>query len=110
MHSRRNKQHEMSMHMMLCSSFSASNTRCITYTFIYLFICYLHNLMPLVEYAKREKEFKESPKHPLIDLFIYSFYYYYYFPTNFGSYKSYTSYQKSRPRDLKEKGYRRVEL
>jgi hypothetical protein len=46
--------------------------------------------MPLVEYAKREKEFEESPKHPLIDLFIYSFYYFYFFPTNFGSYKSYT--------------------
>jgi hypothetical protein len=27
MHSRCEKQHEMSMHMMLCSSFSASNTR-----------------------------------------------------------------------------------
>jgi hypothetical protein len=25
-----NKQHEMSMHMMLCSSFSASNTRGVT--------------------------------------------------------------------------------
>jgi hypothetical protein len=30
MHSRCNKQHEMSMHMMLCSSFSASNTRGVT--------------------------------------------------------------------------------
>jgi hypothetical protein len=30
--------------------------------------------MTLVEYAKREKEFKESPKHPIIDLFIYLFY------------------------------------
>jgi hypothetical protein len=27
MHPRCNKQHEMSMHMMLCSGFSASNTR-----------------------------------------------------------------------------------
>jgi hypothetical protein len=34
----------------------------------------LHNLMPLVEYAKKnKKEFKESPKHPLINLFIYLF-------------------------------------
>jgi hypothetical protein len=30
MHSRCNKQHEMSMHMMLCSSFSASNTKGVT--------------------------------------------------------------------------------
>jgi hypothetical protein len=30
MHSRCNKQHDMSMHMMLCSSFSASNTRGVT--------------------------------------------------------------------------------
>jgi hypothetical protein len=30
MHSRRDKQYEMSMHMMLCSSFSASNTRGVT--------------------------------------------------------------------------------
>jgi hypothetical protein len=49
-------------------------------TFLYLFICYLHNLMPLVGYAKRnKKEFKESPKHPLINLFIYSFYFLYQF-------------------------------
>jgi hypothetical protein len=35
--------------------------------------------MLLVEYAKRnKKEFKESPKHSLINLFIYSFYYYYF--------------------------------
>ena len=32
--------------------------------------------MPLVEYAKKnKKEFKESPKHPLINLFIYSFFF-----------------------------------
>jgi hypothetical protein len=30
MHSRCDKQHEMSMHMMLCSGFSASNTRGVT--------------------------------------------------------------------------------
>jgi hypothetical protein len=38
-----------------------------------LFICYLHNLMPLVGYAKRNKknEFKESPKHPLFYLSIH---------------------------------------
>ena len=30
MHSRCDKQHEMSMHMMLCSSFSVSNTRGVT--------------------------------------------------------------------------------
>jgi hypothetical protein len=30
MHSRCDKQYEMSMHMMLCSSFSASNTRGVT--------------------------------------------------------------------------------
>jgi amino acid permease len=30
--------------------------------------------MPLVEYAKKnKKEFKESPKHPLINIFIYLF-------------------------------------
>jgi hypothetical protein len=35
--------------------------------------------MPLVEYAKRnKKEFKESPKHLVINLFIYSFYYYFF--------------------------------
>jgi hypothetical protein len=45
--------------------------------FIYLF--YLHNLMPLVEYAKRnKKKFKESPKHIVINLFIYSFYYFFF--------------------------------
>jgi hypothetical protein len=50
-----------------------------------LFVCYLHNLMPLVEYAKRnKKEFEESLKYPLINLFIYSFYYIFY--TNFGLY------------------------
>jgi hypothetical protein len=32
MHSRCDKQHEMSMHMMLCSSFSASKTRGVTNT------------------------------------------------------------------------------
>jgi hypothetical protein len=30
MHSRCDKQHEMSMHMMLCSSFSPSNTSGVT--------------------------------------------------------------------------------
>jgi hypothetical protein len=46
------------------------------FIFIYLFICYLHNLMSLVEYVKRnKKKFKESPKHPVINLFIYSFLY-----------------------------------
>jgi hypothetical protein len=35
--------------------------------------------MPLVEYAKRnKKEFKESPKHLVINLFIYSFYYFFF--------------------------------
>jgi hypothetical protein len=54
-------------------------------TFLSLFICYLHNLMPLVEYVKKnKKEIKGSPKHPL----IYSFYYYYFPYTNFGLYKS----------------------
>jgi hypothetical protein len=49
------------------------------YLFIYLFVCYLHNLMPLVEYAKRnKKEFEESLKHPLINLFICSFYYFFF--------------------------------
>jgi hypothetical protein len=34
--------------------------------------------MPLVEYAKRNKwEFKESPKHLVINLFIYSFYFFF---------------------------------
>jgi hypothetical protein len=43
-----------------------------TILFLCLFICYLHNLMPLVEYAKKKKkEIKESPKHPLINLLIY---------------------------------------
>jgi hypothetical protein len=55
--------------------------------FIYLF--YLHDLMPLVEYAKtNKKKFKESPKHIVINLFIYSFYYFFSY-TNFGLYKSY---------------------
>jgi hypothetical protein len=41
-------------------------------TFLYLFICYLHNLMPLVEYVEiNKKEIKGSPKHPLIFLSIY---------------------------------------
>ena len=36
--------------------------------------------MPLVEYAKKnKKEFKESPKHPLINLFIHSFFFLYQF-------------------------------
>jgi hypothetical protein len=43
--------------------------------------------MPLVEYAKKKKkEIKESPKHPLIKLFIYFIIFPY---TNFGLYKSY---------------------
>jgi hypothetical protein len=47
---------------------------------IYLFICYLHNLMPLVEYTKRnKKEFKESPKHPHINLLIYFIFFSYQF-------------------------------
>jgi hypothetical protein len=38
----------------------------------------LHNLMPLVEYAKRnKKEFKESPKHPHINLLIYFILFYF---------------------------------
>jgi hypothetical protein len=50
--------------------------RCI---FVYLFTCYLHNLMPLVEYVeKNQKEIKGSPKHPLINLLIYLLYYYYF--------------------------------
>jgi hypothetical protein len=32
--------------------------------------------MSLVEYAKKKKEVKESPKHPLVNLFIYLFYYF----------------------------------
>jgi hypothetical protein len=41
--------------------------------------------MPLVEYAKRnKKEFKESPKHPHINLLIYLFYFI--SPINFGLY------------------------
>jgi hypothetical protein len=41
-------------------------------TFLYLFICYLYNLMSLVEYVKKnKKEIKGSPKHPLIYLSIY---------------------------------------
>jgi hypothetical protein len=41
--------------------------------------------MPLVEYAKKnKKEFKESPKHLFINLFIYSFFFSY---TNFGLYR-----------------------
>jgi hypothetical protein len=41
-----------------------------SYYFIYLFICYLHNLMPLVEYAKENKNIQEiSPKCSLINLF-----------------------------------------
>jgi hypothetical protein len=35
MHSRCDKQYEMSMHMMLCSSFSASNTRGVTETIVF---------------------------------------------------------------------------
>jgi hypothetical protein len=35
----------------------------------------------LVEYAKRnKKEFKESPKHLVINLFIYSFYFFFLIP------------------------------
>jgi hypothetical protein len=45
--------------------------------------------MPLVEYAERNrKKIQEIPKHPFINLFIYSFYYYIFY-TNFGLYKSY---------------------
>jgi hypothetical protein len=39
-------------------------------TFMYLFICYLHSLMLLVEYVEK---IKGSSKHPLINLLIYSF-------------------------------------
>jgi hypothetical protein len=40
----------------------------------YLFICYLHNVMPLVEYVeKNKKKIKGSQKHPLINLLIYFF-------------------------------------
>jgi hypothetical protein len=43
--------------------------------------------MPLVEYAKRnKKELKESPKHQLINLFIYSFIIFFSY-TNFGLYR-----------------------
>jgi hypothetical protein len=49
-------------------------------TFLYLFTCYLHNLMQLVEYVeKNQKEIKGSPKHPLINftyLFILLFFSY----------------------------------
>jgi hypothetical protein len=39
---------------------------------------------------KNKKEIKESPKHPLINLFIYLFILLYFlFHANFGLYKSY---------------------
>jgi hypothetical protein len=40
-------------------------------TFIYLFICYLHKLMPLVDYDGKEKKVKESQKHALIIFFVF---------------------------------------
>jgi hypothetical protein len=41
-----------------------------SYYLIYLFICYLHNLMPLVEYAKENKNIQGiPPKCSLINLF-----------------------------------------
>ena len=45
---------------------------------IYLFICYLHNLMSLVEYAKKKKS--RNPQNILFEtyLFIYLCYYYYF--------------------------------
>jgi hypothetical protein len=46
------------------------------YTFMYLFTCYLHNLMPLVKYVEK---IKGSLKHPLINLLVY----YFFSPTNF---------------------------
>jgi hypothetical protein len=50
-----------------------SNLRYLNLLF-YFFICYFHNVMPLVEYAKKtKKQIKEFPKHPLINLFIYYF-------------------------------------
>jgi hypothetical protein len=59
--------------------------RCI---FLYLFICYLTNIIPLIEYAQRKENqiiFKGSiiPKHPLINIFIYFIIFPY---TNFGLY------------------------
>jgi hypothetical protein len=41
-----------------------------SYYFIYLFICYLHSLMPLVKYAKENKNIQGiPPKCSLINLF-----------------------------------------
>jgi hypothetical protein len=45
-------------------------------TFLCLFICYLTNITPLIEYAQRKVTqiiSKDSiiPKHPLINIFIY---------------------------------------
>jgi hypothetical protein len=47
--------------------------RCI---FLYLFICYLTTLIPLIEYTQRKENQIISkgsiiPKHPLINIFIY---------------------------------------
>jgi hypothetical protein len=56
-----------------------------SYYFIYLFICYLHNLMPLVEYAKENKNIQGiPPKCSLINLvlfihFIINFFFLYQF-------------------------------
>jgi hypothetical protein len=47
-------------------------------TFLYLFICYLTNIISLIEYAqgKENKIISKGsiiPKHPLINIFIYLF-------------------------------------
>jgi hypothetical protein len=48
---------------------------------MYLFTCYLHNLMPLVKYVEK---IKGSLKHPLINLLVY---YYFFLLPIFGLYK-----------------------
>jgi hypothetical protein len=40
-------------------------------TFIYLFVCYLHKLMPLVEYDGKEKENQGIPKTPTYNFFVF---------------------------------------
>jgi hypothetical protein len=51
--------------------------------FIYLFICYLHNLMPLVEYAKKKNSI--NPQNILFEIYLF-IYVIIIFYTNFGFY------------------------
>jgi hypothetical protein len=52
-------------------------------TFLYLFVCYLTNIISLIEYAQgKENQIISKgsiiPKHPLVNIYIYLFYYFFF--------------------------------